>query len=138
MPNYCSNCGLKVEGSGVFCVSCGQKVEPLESSLVESKSISVTEDKIAVNHEQIQKNWISAWLLIPSLLAPFRELQVFSAVIAIYIIFKEYEKYYINLLLVNNKDEVNNYLIKQAVIGILQFITLIVAFYYFLVENGVI
>jgi ABC-type transport system involved in multi-copper enzyme maturation permease subunit len=134
VANYCSECGAKVEDLAIFCVSCGQKIEVRNNSVEKSKINLSNEVKIEGNSGKINKNWISAWLLIPSVLAPFREFQMISAAIAFWLISNEWEKYSSNLLFVNQRDEVNNYLTKQAVVFAIHLLYFIVAAYYYFFE----
>jgi len=138
VANYCAKCGAKIENSAIFCESCGHRVGSLEINTLDSKSGLVSKDNIESDYVPIKKNWISAWLLIPTVLAPFREWQIISAAIAFWFISKESEKYSEGSFNVKNRDEVNNYMIKLVVVGALQFISMIVAFYYFLIENGLV
>jgi hypothetical protein len=138
VANYCSECGAKVEDSAIFCVSCGQKVEPLGTSGVESMSTMMTEYKVEIKHGQIKKSWIEAWLLIPSILAPFRIVQMISSGIAIYIGASEHERYSSGLFGDDYKESIDRYLTIKGVIGLIHMLYFIVATYYYFVENGLV
>jgi hypothetical protein len=134
VANYCAKCGAKIQNSAIFCESCGQRVGSLEINALDSKSGLVSKDNIESDYVPIKKNWISAWLLIPTVLAPFREFQMISAAIAYLIISNEWEKNSKNSLNVKNRVEVKNYFIILGVLFAIHLLYFIVAAYYYFFE----
>lgn len=84
-----------------------------------------------------KKNWASAWVIIGSMLSPFRELQILSAALGFYLVSREVEKYD-DQRKVSSLDtsDVDKYMTIQFGIGVIHIISLIVGFYFFLLENG--
>jgi len=128
---YCSKCGSELIDSAIYCSKCGTRSK---SDLSNSSNLSM-ETKVGVY--AFKKNWTSAWVIIGSMLSPFRELQIISAALGFYLVSREVEKYD-DQRKVSSLDtsDVDKYMTIQFGIGAIHIIYLIVAFYYFLIENG--
>ena len=130
MNNFCSNCGNELIDSAVFCSKCGTRIQ---GDLTNQTRSSKT------NREEVypfKKNWASAWVLIGSILSPFRELQLIFAGLGVVLANKEIEKYQSRQFSGLNTEEVDNYIIKQFIVIVIHFISAIVAFYFYLIEYG--
>ena len=130
MNNFCSNCGSKLNDSAVFCSKCGARTQ---GDLANSKNLA--KDK----REEVypfKKNWASAWVLIGSILSPFRELQIFFAAIGLILGSKEIEKFQSGQFSGLNTDEVDNYIIKQFIVIVIHAISAMGALYFLLIETG--
>jgi hypothetical protein len=128
---YCSKCGYELKHSAIFCVNCGTRANHV---LDAQQTISVSPVQEAYTFE---KNWASAWVLIGSILSPFRELQILFGVLGYFLGYKEIEKYESRKHIYSemNTEKLKGYLTKQAIVIAIHLISIIVASYFFLVEN---
>ena len=130
MNNFCSNCGNELIDSAVFCSKCGTRIQ---GDLTNQTRSSKT------NREEVypfKKNWASAWVLIGSILSPFRTPQILSAALGFYLVMREQEKYESRTLTSLDTTDVDKYMAIQTGIGFIHILYMIVAFYFYLIENG--
>lgn len=129
--SFCSNCGNELIDSAVYSNKCGTKsqndLDDLRSTIERNK----------LRDYPFKKNWSSAWVLIGSILSPFRELQVLSEGLGFYLVWRELEKNESRTLTTSlDTTDVDKYIAIQIGIGFIHFLCFIVAFNFYLIENG--
>lgn len=129
--SFCSNCGNELIDSAVYCNKCGTKsqndLDDLRSTLERNK----------LRDYPFKKNWTSAWVLIGSILSPFRVPQLLSAGLGIYLVMREHKKYESRTFTKSlDTTDVDKYIAIQIGIGFIHLIYAIVAGYFYLIETG--
>ena len=129
---YCSKCGNELIDSAVYCNQCGTRSQNDISDL--SSSLDRTNK---LRDYPFKKNWASAWVLIGSILSPFRVLQILSTALGFYLVMREQEKYESRTLTTSlDTTDVDKYIAIQIGIGFIHILYAIVAFYFYSIENG--